>query len=34
MDHARGKMEEGKRIVVFSTLYKLEWLPLTNMPTK
>jgi hypothetical protein len=24
----------GKRIVVFSTFYKLEWLPLTNMSTK
>ena len=34
MEHARGKVEEEKRIVVFSTLYKLEWLPLTNMSTK
>jgi hypothetical protein len=34
MEHARGKVEEEKRIVVFSTLYKLEWLPLTNMPNK
>ena len=34
MGHARGKVEEEKRIVVFSTLYKLEWLPLTNMSTE
>jgi hypothetical protein len=24
----------GKKRVVFSTLYKLEWLPLTNISTK